>query len=110
ESVASSIKVKQKYAETFPSVTVLFCQVDGIKQLVSGAEDLVVMLNKIFTKFDEISDLHPVYKIETINDIYMVSCGVPQANEKHARAMCNFALALQRACKDMVDAGEIDQS
>ena len=35
------------------------------------------MLNTIFTKWDEFASLHKVFKVETINEIYMVAGGLP---------------------------------
>ncbi len=35
------------------------------------------MLNTIFTKWDEFASLHKVFKVETINEIYMIAGGLP---------------------------------
>lgn len=39
--------------------------------------EIVNLLNNIYLIFDEIVDIHGVYKVETIGESYMISAGVP---------------------------------
>ena len=39
--------------------------------------EIVNLLNSIYLIFDEIVDIHGVYKVETIGESYMISAGVP---------------------------------
>ena len=55
------------------------------------AEEVVTMLNKMFTMFDERAQREGIEKIKTIGDAYMAACGIPEANENHARIMIDFA-------------------
>jgi len=79
------------------SASVLFADLVGFTSLASkiDPEDLVAMLNKIFTNFDDLTLKYGIEKIKTIGDAYMVAAGVPNKVEKHAD-LC-FDLA-----KDMI--------
>ena len=55
------------------------------------------MLGDLFTRFDELIERHPVYKVETVGDCYMVAAGVPEPNPQHADDIVATAL-------DMLDA------
>ena len=47
--------------------------------------DVMNILNLIYSKFDSRVDMFNVYKVETINDSYMVASGLPEKNDIHAR-------------------------
>jgi class 3 adenylate cyclase len=55
-------------------------------------EDLVHLLNSVFSKLDELAEKHCVEKIKTIGDSYMVAAGVPVAQTDHAIRIGDFAL------------------
>jgi class 3 adenylate cyclase len=57
-------------------------------------EELVAMLNHIFTRFDALADRHGLEKIKTIGDAYMVAGGVPEPRTDHAVAVCRMALEM----------------
>ena len=56
------------------------------------------LLNALFSKFDELTDEHGVYKVETIGDVYLVSSGCPLEYrcKESARLLCFLALDMQR--------------
>jgi class 3 adenylate cyclase len=56
--------------------------------------DLVNLLNKVFSSFDQLADKHHLEKIKTIGDAYMVVGGVPSARSDHAAAVVNMALEM----------------
>ena len=43
---------------------------------------VITLLNTFYKHFDSHIDEHDVYKVETINDQYMVASGVPERNGK----------------------------
>ena len=43
-----------------------------------SAEQVVELLNGMFSRFDDLVEFHNVEKIKTIGDSYMVVAGVPQ--------------------------------
>lgn len=55
------------------------------------AKTLVSLLNTLFSAWDVIAQNKGVEKIKTIGDCYMCACGCPEANEKHAEVIVQFA-------------------
>ena len=86
-------------AETHADVTVLFADIVGFTALSSriDGDALVVLLNRVFSSFDDLSERHGLEKIKTIGDSYMVVGGLPTALDHHAEAVAEMALAMQAA-------------
>jgi len=84
----------QTIATRFPAITVLFADVVGFTPLSQdlSPEDLVGVLNEVFSYFDSLVDRHGLEKIRTIGDSYMVASGVPVPREDHAHALARMAL------------------
>jgi PAS domain S-box-containing protein len=85
-------------ADSFESVTVLFADLVSFTRMSSelSPQDLVDLLNLIFSTFDTLCETYGLEKIKTIGDAYMVAGGIPIPTEKHAEAIACMAL-------DMVD-------
>lgn len=86
-------------ADRFPEVSVLFADIVDFTGFSADMrpEQLVEMLNEIFTGFDIIADHRGLEKIKTIGDAYMAAAGLPVPAEDHAMRAANMAL-------DMIDA------
>ncbi len=84
-------------ADSFDSVTVLFADIVGFTAYAEAlpAGDVVAVLNRLFSTFDELSDRHGLEKIKTIGDAYMVVAGLPVARPDHAVAIAEMALDLR---------------
>ena len=54
--------------------------------------ELVAMLNRIFSMFDQLAEKHGLEKIKTIGDEYMAASGLPMPRADHAEAMAEMAL------------------
>ncbi|MEG4803408.1 adenylate/guanylate cyclase domain-containing protein [Microcoleus sp. ARI1-B5] len=96
-------------AERFESATVLFADIVDFTSLAARISplELVNFLNKIFSKFDELTEKHGLEKIKTIGDAYMVAGGLPVPRADHVEAMANMALDMQDAIADFkTDTGE----
>jgi class 3 adenylate cyclase len=100
QPIAERLKRDQHtIADQFPSATVLFADVVGFTHLSSqiSAAELVVLLNLLFSIFDEIAEKNGVEKIKTIGDAYMAAAGLPTLRSDHAEAIANLALDMQQA-------------
>jgi class 3 adenylate cyclase len=78
-------KLKQKIpvpAEYFAQVTVIFVQICEFSHLaeVLTSHKLVKLLNMIYSKFDDVTDEHEVYKIETVGEVYVAVAGCPKVS------------------------------
>ncbi|MCW6051106.1 response regulator [Lyngbya sp. CCAP 1446/10] len=96
-------------AERFESATVLFADIVDFTSLAARISplELVDFLNKIFSKFDQLTEKHGLEKIKTIGDAYMVAGGLPVPRADHAEAIANMALDMQEAIADFqTDTGE----
>ena len=55
--------------------------------------ELFDLLNIIYKTFDDRIDSYDVYKVETINDSYMVASGLPERNgDRHPAEIANLCL------------------
>ncbi|MGD1714684.1 adenylate/guanylate cyclase domain-containing protein [Dapis sp. BLCC M172] len=100
EQIAERLKQgHQQIADGFAEVTILFADIVGFTLLSEKIppEELVILLNKIFSEFDRLSDRHGLEKIKTIGDAYMVASGLPIPRTDHVEAVAEMALDMQQA-------------
>ncbi|GBG30746.1 Receptor-type guanylate cyclase gcy-12 [Hondaea fermentalgiana] len=83
-----------RIAEKFSSVTVMFVEVCDFSAISSRQtrEELVDILNTIFSVFDSALENYDVYKVETIAEVYMVVGGCPQRSRRHAEDVAELAI------------------
>ncbi len=97
-SIATRLKENAgTIADSHPQATVLFGDLVGFtvySQTVSP-EELVRMLDQIFTRFDNLALRHGVEKIKTIGDCYMVVAGLPEPSPVHCEAIARMALEMR---------------
>ena len=86
-------------ADSFEEVTILFADIVGFTRIAAGtpADNVVRLLNRLFTAFDEIAERWRVEKIKTIGDAYMVGAGLPLARDQHAAVIAEVALEMRDA-------------
>src|SRR5205823_11981542 len=84
-------------ADSFAEVTVLFADIVDFTPLAArlSAEDVVRLLNEVFSAFVRLAERHGLEKIKTIGDAYMVVGGLPAPREDHAEAVVAMALDMQ---------------
>lgn len=85
-------------ADSFAAVTVLFADLVNFTEFSAEMPPpkLVALLNKIFSKFDQLAQKHGLEKIKTIGDAYMVVGGLPTPRADHAEAIAQMALEMQQ--------------
>lgn len=83
-------------ADRFEDVTLLFADIVGFTRLSSGMrpEELVTVLNDVFTVFDELVEIHGLEKVKTIGDAYMVVGGLLDEMPDHTARVARLALDL----------------
>jgi class 3 adenylate cyclase len=101
--IATRLKQQEiTIADSFPEVTVLFADLVGFTPLSAhfAPEQLVIMLNDLFSAFDALAETHGLEKIKTIGDAYMAVSGLPTPNPNHAEAAARMSLAMHAALHD----------
>jgi class 3 adenylate cyclase len=81
-------------ADGFAEVTVLFADIVDFTTMSAAVapEQVVELLNGLFSRFDRLTERHGLEKIKTIGDAYMVAGGLPLPREDHAEAVADMAL------------------
>jgi len=89
--------VTYEYKQPNWGASVLFCQICDFEELSNelSASALVNYLNKVFTNIDILCTRSKVYKVETVKEVYMAACGLPQPDANHMNQIAHFALDLK---------------
>ncbi len=95
-------------ADSHPQVTVLFADLVGFTQLSTktAPQEMVNLLNEVFSHFDRLAERHGLEKIKTIGDNYMLVGGLPMARDDHAIAVAEMALDM---IEDVARINEMNQ-
>jgi guanylate cyclase len=88
-------------ADHFDNASILFADVVDFTPLSSrlDAREVVGLLDRLFTSFDELVDRYEVEKIKTIGDCYMVAAGVPTPRPDHAQALARLAFEMRECAR-----------
>jgi len=106
--IAARLKRKQEtIAESYESASVLFADIVGFTPLsnVLSPNEMIDLLNRIYSHFDELAEKHGVEKLRTIGDNYMVASGIPEPRPDHAAALAGLALDMLAYCKGLDPVG-----
>ena len=76
--IAERMKLGESIADRHEG-TVIFADIKGFTSMAMDrdAHDVVTMLDRIFSRFDELARKHALEKIKTIGDCYMAVAGLP---------------------------------
>ena len=97
-SIARRLKDHQGLiADGYADVTVMFADLVNFTQLTESLspEQMVGLLNTIFSGFDDLSEKHGVEKIKTIGDAYMVVGGLNREQTDYTRDIADLALEMR---------------
>ena len=99
QAIVQQLKIgNNAIASRSENVTILFADIVDFTSVSTriSPNELVNMLNGIFSSFDMLVDRLGLEKIKTIGDAYMVVGGLPTPRPDHAEAIAEMALAMQR--------------
>jgi adenylate cyclase len=106
-AIAARLKSEKErvIADRHDEASVLFADLAGFTARASDTtpEDLVELLNRVFSDFDRLVERHGLEKIKTTGDAYMVVSGVPAARPDHARALADLALEMREVAQQWRD-------
>jgi len=97
--IAGRLKAQEEpLADHHESVSVLFADLAGFTDISRkmSANELVTLLNDLFSRFDKLVAEHGAEKIKTIGDAYMVATGLKGSVADHAEKIADLALDMQR--------------
>jgi len=85
------------FADGITECSVMFVDIVGFTKMSSKMppDELVRLLDEIFSKFDELTVNAGLEKIKTIGDSYMVAAGIPDQRADHAQALIRLAMEMQ---------------
>ncbi|HUW25081.1 MAG TPA: adenylate/guanylate cyclase domain-containing protein [Gallionella sp.] len=102
-SIAQRLKNHQGLiADGHADVTVMFADLVNFTQLTESLspEQMVALLNTVFSGFDELSEKYGVEKIKTIGDAYMAVGGLTLSGKDYTRNIADMALEMRRFMDD----------
>ena len=75
----------------------LFADIKGFTSIAEKLrpEELVTLLDQVFSSFDNIIEKYGMEKIKTIGDAYMCACGLPVADNENAVKAVRAAIEMQ---------------
>jgi len=103
EPIAAQLRNShQSVADSFDNVTVLFADIVGFTEYASkmSANEVVAMLDEIFSEFDALVDKYGIEKIKTIGDAYMAVGGLPVPDGEHCTKVASMALEINEIIKE----------
>ena len=97
EPIADRLRQGERLiADRFEDTTLLFADIVEFTRMSSGMspDELVGVLNDVFTVFDALVDRYDLEKVKTIGDAYMVVGGLPELSTGHTPRVAEMALDL----------------
>ena len=84
-------------ADGHSDVTVMFADITNFTQMTEqmAPQQMVALLNKIFSWFDAMTDKYGLEKIKTIGDAYMVVGGLTRHHVDYVKSIVDMALEMQ---------------
>jgi adenylate cyclase len=110
EEIAQRLQTERNaIADHFDDASILFADVVDFTPLASrlDAREVVGVLDRLFTAFDELVDRYEVEKIKTIGDCYMVAAGVPRPRSDHAVALADLALEMKECARTCLPGSDL---
>lgn len=103
-AIADRLKKGEKHiVDRVDRATILFTDIVNFTALAEKltSQELIDMLNRVFSMIDRLIDKYGVEKIKTIGDSYMAVAGVPIPSDHHAEQMADVALGILSSLSDL---------
>jgi|GEM_PF-3126365 len=103
-SIAERLKNGENpIADRIDHVTILFADIVNFTPLSSdlSPDEVVRLLDKVFSVFDKIAATYQLEKIKTIGDAYMAVAGIPLPHHAPAEAVVEAAFEMQEAIQSL---------
>lgn len=93
---------KKVEPEARDMVTIVFSDIVGFTTIASQLSAMAVseMLDNLYTKFDDLSHKHDVFKVETIGDSWMGVTNLTKDQPDHVERIARFAIDAMRAAQE----------
>uniref|UniRef100_A0A4W4GY91 Adenylate cyclase type 7 n=1 Tax=Electrophorus electricus TaxID=8005 RepID=A0A4W4GY91_ELEEL len=98
------------YVKRHENVSILYADIVGFTRLASDCspKELVIMLNELFGKFDQIAKENECMRIKILGDCYYCVSGLPVSLPNHARNCVKMGLDMCEAIKLVREATGVD--
>ncbi|XP_070690888.1 adenylate cyclase type 7 isoform X4 [Pempheris klunzingeri] len=98
------------YVKRHENVSILYADIVGFTRLASDCspKELVIMLNELFGKFDQIAKENECMRIKILGDCYYCVSGLPVSLPKHAKNCVKMGLDMCEAIKQVREATGVD--
>ncbi|XP_017718890.1 PREDICTED: adenylate cyclase type 7 isoform X1 [Rhinopithecus bieti] len=98
------------YVKRHQNVSILYADIVGFTRLASDCspKELVVVLNELFGKFDQIAKANECMRIKILGDCYYCVSGLPVSLPTHARNCVKMGLDMCQAIKQVREATGVD--
>ncbi|XP_026990835.2 adenylate cyclase type 4-like [Tachysurus fulvidraco] len=100
------------YVKQHKDVSILYADIVGFTSLASACtpEELVVILNKLFGKFDDLAKKNECLRIKILGDCYYCVSGLPDPIPHHARNCVKMGLDMCTSINKLREATSVDIS
>ncbi|XP_026234879.1 adenylate cyclase type 7 isoform X2 [Anabas testudineus] len=98
------------YVKRHENVSILYADIVGFTRLASDCspKELVIMLNELFGKFDQIAKENECMRIKILGDCYYCVSGLPVSLPIHAKNCVKMGLDMCEAIKQVREATGVD--
>uniref|UniRef100_A0AAQ5YT98 Adenylate cyclase type 7 n=1 Tax=Amphiprion ocellaris TaxID=80972 RepID=A0AAQ5YT98_AMPOC len=98
------------YVKRHENVSILYADIVGFTRLASDCspKELVIMLNELFGKFDQIAKENECMRIKILGDCYYCVSGLPVSLPKHAKNCVKMGLDMCEAIKQVREATGVE--
>ena len=101
---------ERRIADSHPATSVVFADIVGFTPWAQRTppDEVVALLDDLFTRFDDLAARHGLEKIKTIGDSYMAVAGAPDPRSDHATVAVDFARGMIQSVSDRRSEGDVD--